>query len=467
MQLSIICGFALFYAWYLIVFFGVFVVAPSHIGFTALHIEQVVFFVSSIIATSFILHLFSKRDSVALGHSRFLYLACLIPGSVAPLFVILDGVGIVISSAVFYLAGVTGGVAAAIGFMLWEDLTMHGYLNRGVLHHGIIFCAGGVLFLVATAFLSKLQLGAVAEFFLIASIALLTFIMPRCDTIENRPVAPVKQYLRSSWHIDVLSVLLGVAFGYAFIMLYHMSGTSLLAIMAIAICVDLAFSILLGHGKWIPFVGAVRICVAAVACALLLYACPGDTAQRIALCIIVVFWFLFRTLNGGSLTDLAMRNGFSILYASTRGKLAANIGFAAGLALGICALEFAEPSGADFYIPLILVGAFILAALFLLPFDNAPTTAGYKTLALVDMHEPSDEGVTDSKEFSTHVAKALKLSPRESEVLVYVMKGRNAKHVAEKLFISESTAKTHIANIYRKAGVHSQQELLDKLETMR
>jgi len=49
-------------------------------------------------------------------------------------------------------------------------------------------------------------------------------------------------------------------------------------------------------------------------------------------------------------------------------------------------------------------------------------------------------------------------------VFSYLDKGRNAKHVAEKLFISESTAKTHISNIYRKLGVHSQQELLDTLD---
>ena len=43
---------------------------------------------------------------------------------------------------------------------------------------------------------------------------------------------------------------------------------------------------------------------------------------------------------------------------------------------------------------------------------------------------------------------------------------RKPKHAAEKLFLSESTVKTHISNIYRKTGVHSQQELLDKLDKM-
>ena len=34
----------------------------------------------------------------------------------------------------------------------------------------------------------------------------------------------------------------------------------------------------------------------------------------------------------------------------------------------------------------------------------------------------------------------------------------------DKFYISQSTAKTHIYNIYRKFGVHSRQELLDFIE---
>ena len=33
-------------------------------------------------------------------------------------------------------------------------------------------------------------------------------------------------------------------------------------------------------------------------------------------------------------------------------------------------------------------------------------------------------------------------------------------------YISQSTAKTHIYNIYRKFGIHSRQELLDFIEGM-
>lgn len=56
------------------------------------------------------------------------------------------------------------------------------------------------------------------------------------------------------------------------------------------------------------------------------------------------------------------------------------------------------------------------------------------------------------------------LSPRESEVFMLMAKGRNAEYIQGALTISNYTAKTHIANIYRKVGVHSLQELIDTVE---
>lgn len=58
------------------------------------------------------------------------------------------------------------------------------------------------------------------------------------------------------------------------------------------------------------------------------------------------------------------------------------------------------------------------------------------------------------------------LSPREREILQILLKGRDAKYIMDTFYISQSTAKTHIYNIYRKFGIHSRQELLDFVEDM-
>ena len=45
--------------------------------------------------------------------------------------------------------------------------------------------------------------------------------------------------------------------------------------------------------------------------------------------------------------------------------------------------------------------------------------------------------------------------------MVLLCQGRSKSYIAESLFISENTVRSHSKNIYRKLGVHSKQELLD------
>ncbi len=52
------------------------------------------------------------------------------------------------------------------------------------------------------------------------------------------------------------------------------------------------------------------------------------------------------------------------------------------------------------------------------------------------------------------------LSPRQAEIYAYLTRGRNADYIANQLVISTNTVRTHIAGIYRKLEIHTQQELL-------
>ncbi|NTU89233.1 MAG: helix-turn-helix transcriptional regulator [Actinobacteria bacterium] len=56
------------------------------------------------------------------------------------------------------------------------------------------------------------------------------------------------------------------------------------------------------------------------------------------------------------------------------------------------------------------------------------------------------------------------LSERETEVLLMLAKGRDANYVSDTLYISPSTAKCHIYNIYQKTDVHSRRALIDLFE---
>ncbi len=56
------------------------------------------------------------------------------------------------------------------------------------------------------------------------------------------------------------------------------------------------------------------------------------------------------------------------------------------------------------------------------------------------------------------------LSPRECEIFRLLAIGRNAKAISEELCLARGTMNTHMRNIYRKMGVHSQQELIDIMQ---
>ena len=56
------------------------------------------------------------------------------------------------------------------------------------------------------------------------------------------------------------------------------------------------------------------------------------------------------------------------------------------------------------------------------------------------------------------------LTRREAEVLPFLARGRSAKVIAEALFVSESTVRTHIRRILEKTDLHSKQQVIDLIE---
>lgn len=63
------------------------------------------------------------------------------------------------------------------------------------------------------------------------------------------------------------------------------------------------------------------------------------------------------------------------------------------------------------------------------------------------------------------LAASRNLTPRETEVLTLAAHGRNRRSIASALCISEETAKAHLKSVYAKIGVHTQQELIDAVES--
>ena len=55
----------------------------------------------------------------------------------------------------------------------------------------------------------------------------------------------------------------------------------------------------------------------------------------------------------------------------------------------------------------------------------------------------------------------VRLTDRESEILLLLARGRSSTYIGEALYLSPNTVRGHIKNIYAKLGVHSKQEIID------
>lgn len=60
----------------------------------------------------------------------------------------------------------------------------------------------------------------------------------------------------------------------------------------------------------------------------------------------------------------------------------------------------------------------------------------------------------------------LGLSKRESEIIELISKGNSNQDIAEKLFLSVNTVKTHVNNIFNKLGVNNRMSVINKVNSL-
>jgi NarL family two-component system response regulator LiaR len=80
-----------------------------------------------------------------------------------------------------------------------------------------------------------------------------------------------------------------------------------------------------------------------------------------------------------------------------------------------------------------------------------------------------EERITEPVPFQVdHVElEKLKLTPREYEVLQLMVKGHSNAEIAESLFLSLSTIKTHASNLFVKMDVSSRTKAIEKAKRLR
>lgn len=84
-------------------------------------------------------------------------------------------------------------------------------------------------------------------------------------------------------------------------------------------------------------------------------------------------------------------------------------------------------------------------------------------------HPANDDGETVQSDGADTLPDDFtnRLTNREREVFALLARGHSITYIAEQLFISESTVRTHVKHIYAKLGVHSREELFALVDAHR
>ena len=188
---------------------------------------------------------------------------------------------------------------------------------------------------------------------------------------------------------------------------------------------------------------------------------------------------------------MAFRFGFSSVRAFALGQAAYFLASAAGWAVGALIAPFYDDAtvrmavGAAMAFAVVLVFTFLFTERHISEIVMTPVVPAYPSAAVAgavvgaapmagaESGQP-DAPVVSAEEQRAQAQRerlaklegAFGLSAREVEIMDLFAQGRSANWIADALFISKNTVRSHLRTIYSKVNVHTRQELLDTLASL-
>lgn len=438
-------GFAFFWAWFYLLMFGP--AASSHLGRDAAMVAKLAFWIGMfavMMLAYFKRNLFDRHspDPIPL-----VALALTLPLGVLNLISHPGSAPVGFDVAVWAIAG--GGFSLI--FLEWPKVFMVAWQKDvgAFLASGAFI--GAIIYLFSCNLLAPY--GEIALLlFPLCSLGLFAYLRAHIAGTGKMPEEPVEQ--TKLFPLTGFTVaLFGALFGFA---VYYLCGAIESvdpALFALAIAagagIQACFTVFIK--RYIPFGVAEKLTLVLAALGFAGLAFLDETF-RIPLCL-----FLLGALIYFDFANLSALVGFasgqpSPFWRIARGQLVLPLGIAISWAACI-AVERIDPSLFEF-VPFVGLGL-VLALAILAAF------VPFKDNAFAD--KSLDNEIAEGGHFKQRCSKAAEeygLSNRETEILSYLAKGRNAQYISEQLNISAYTAKTHVYHIYQKMGVNSQQELI-------
>jgi DNA-binding CsgD family transcriptional regulator len=161
------------------------------------------------------------------------------------------------------------------------------------------------------------------------------------------------------------------------------------------------------------------------------------------------------------LAELCRKIRVNAIFVFVAGRLMFELGFLLAYLLNGPMITLM----ADNHLPFVLV-AFGVAVFFvlttLLPMNTDEVQPAAPVRGDVALEISSDREILAElfQKQTQRLAQRYALSPRESEIVQYLVRGYSLPSIRNELYIAKSTIDSHAQRIYRKCDVHSRQELI-------
>lgn len=107
----------------------------------------------------------------------------------------------------------------------------------------------------------------------------------------------------------------------------------------------------------------------------------------------------------------------------------------------------------------------VIAVVFLFLFSDADYRTGWSSEKSKKSTEKIVEYYYSMPSVCSALARQYDLSAREEDILLLLLQKKSGPVIAQELYISPSTVKSHTRNIYKKLDIHSREELLALIES--
>lgn len=284
------------------------------------------------------------------------------------------------------------------------------------------------------------------------------------DTVDDQKPIHLSRYMH------VLLFAYAAVFGFCFCFFIVNWTTLVITVVAVVLCLGcIAFYQSSYKGmKALGFFNKSML----PACILLLFCCVIDSNMFgvAVVSLATVFCLWLGPVNVHILSKTSATYGLRAGFHIIEGRLPSCVGLLFGLCLGCGLIIFGqEPDSPVFKVTVVLLALMSVMAYTFLPsragvlveegfIDYSKDEAG-EMIYLDQAIEKNDA----LRQKCDEIALEHSLTLREQEVFFLLACGYNTESIAEILFISSSTVKTHAYRIYQKVGVHSQQEIIRRV----